>query len=388
MRVVVGDAVLGVVAGALVVGAVRGQLAWQGARPGPGPWRGGPPGVDWGAVAVPWSVWAAVGVLVCAVALRRVWPVGALVAGASGMALFLGAGHPAGPVVVLPALVVFSAGLRMGVGRFVVWAGPLVVASGVVAQAGRPWWGWADGGVVTSVAVAVGSMAVPAAAGVFVRARRESRRREREQEVARHRFEERLRIAREVHDLVGHSLSVISVQAGVALHVVDRRPEQAAVALAAIRDSSRAALEELRGTLAVFRGEGEAAERAPLAGLGRLEALVGEVRAAGRPVELVWEGSVVGVAGAVDHAAFRIVQEALTNVVRHAGARVVVARGAGVVSVSVVDRGGGGVVGAGEGAGIAGMRERARAVGGSLRVGAVPGGGWSVVAELPWGGGV
>ncbi|MEE2041240.1 histidine kinase [Nocardiopsis sp. CT-R113] len=340
-------------------------------------------------MVVPWSVWVAVGVLVCAVVVRRVWPVAALVAGACGMALFLGAGHPPGPVLVLPALVVFSAGLRMGVGRFLGWAGPLVVVSGLLSQAGRPWWGWVDGGAVTAVVFAVGAMAVPAGAGVFVRARRESRRREREQEVAWHRYEERLRIAREVHDLVGHSLSVISMQAGVALHVVDRRPEQAAVALEAIRESSRSALEELRGTLAVFRGEGGVAERGPLPGLGRLESLVGELRAAGRRVELVWEGS-GGVPGAVDHAAFRIVQEALTNVVRHAGGRapvrVVVERGERMVVVSVVDEGVGVVGGVREGSGIAGMRERAGAVGGVLRVGPGAGGGWSVVAELPLGG--
>jgi len=242
---------------------------------------------------------------------------------------------------------------------------------------------------VTAVVFTVGAMAVPAGAGVFVRARRESRRREREQEVAWHRYEERLRIAREVHDLVGHSLSVISMQAGVALHVVDRRPEQAAVALEAIRESSRSALEELRGTLAVFRGEGGVAERGPLPGLGRLESLVGELRAAGRRVELVWEGS-GGVPGAVDHAAFRIVQEALTNVVRHAGGRapvrVVVERGERMVVVSVVDEGVGVVGGVREGSGIAGMRERAGAVGGVLRVGPGAGGGWSVVAELPLGG--
>ncbi|MBR8745589.1 sensor histidine kinase, partial [Nocardiopsis sp. MG754419] len=98
-----------------------------------------------------------------------------------------------------------------------------------------------------------------------------------------------LTIAREVHDVVGHSLSVISMQASVALHVVDRRPEQASVALAAIRDASREALEELRGTLAVFR-DGDRAAREPAAGWDRVEALVESVRRAGHEVEVEWRG--------------------------------------------------------------------------------------------------
>ncbi|NKY97772.1 sensor histidine kinase [Nocardiopsis dassonvillei subsp. albirubida] len=393
MRRVVGDLVLGVVLGAVSVGFVRGQLAWQRRGGGHGPWRGGPPAgwdVDWGAVVVPWSVWVGVGVLVCAVAVRRVWPVAALVVAAVGAAVFVGAGHLLGPVLVLPALVVFSAAIRLGAGVFLAWTAPLVVAVGVASRVREPWWGLADGGAVVGVVFAVGAMAFPAGGGMFVRARREARRRQRQEEVERHRYEERLRIAREVHDLVGHSLSVISMQASVALHVVDRRPEQASVALAAIRESSRSALEELRGTLAVFRGGAEVAGRGPLPGLGRVEALVGELRGAGRQVEVVWEGEAVRVPAAVDHAAFRIVQEALTNVVRHGGegasARVRVVYGAQEVQVWVADEGVGVVGPVREGSGIAGMRERARAVGGSVTVGSGEGGGFVVGASLPLGG--
>lgn len=390
VRVLVVDLVLGVVLGAVALVAARGQVAWRGRSGPPGPWggrewqEGSGSAVPWESVVLPWGVWVGVALLVLAVAVRRVWPVAGVVAAAAGTGVFLAWGPGAGPVLVLAALVVFSAGIRMAPGRFVAWVGPSVVAAGLVSQAGRPWWGLFDGGAAVAVVFAVGSMAVPAGAGVFVRSRRESRRRAKAEEVERHRFEERLRIAREVHDLVGHSLSVISMQAGVALHVVDRRPEQAAVALEAIRDSSRAALEELRGTLAVFRGE-EGAGRAPLAGLGRVESLVEELRSAGRRVEVVWQGRPVEVAGAVDHAALRIVQEALTNVVRHAGdvpVRVGVEFGEGELVVRVRDQGrGAGVVR--EGSGIAGMRERARAVGGRLRVGAVDGGGFEVVAVLP-----
>lgn len=387
MRRVVVDLLLGAVLGAVALGFVRAQLAWRQGGAGHGPGRGGPP-VEWGAVDVPWSVWVGVGVLVCAVGLRRARPGAALVVAAAGVSLFLGARNPVGPVLVLPALVVFSAGIRMGTGRFLAWVGPLVVVTGVLSRAWDT--GLVDGGVFSAVVFGVGAMSVPAGAGIFVRARRESRRRAREEEVARYRYEERLRIVREVHDLVGHSLSVISMQASVALHVVDRRPEQASVALEAIRDSSRSALEELRGTLAVFRGGGEVAGRGPLAGLSRVESVAEELRGAGRVVEVEWVGEPVGVPGAVDHAAFRIVQEALTNVVRHAGegvgARVCVVYGADAVQVRVVDEGRGVGGGVREGSGIAGMRERARAVGGTLWVGSGEGGGFVVRASLPLGG--
>lgn len=394
MRSLVWDLVLGVVLGALSVGFARGQLAWRqvsraGAGAGP-PWDGGEPGwdaVESVSVVLPWGVWAGVVVLVVAVVVRRLSPRVGIVAAGVGVAAVLVAGPGPGPVMFMAALVVFSAALRMEPGLFVAWAGPVVVVSALVSQADRPWWGWADGSALAAVVFGVGAMAVPAGAGVFARSRRLGRERDRAEELARSRYEERLSIAREVHDVVGHSLSVISMQASVALHVVDRRPEQAPVALAAIRDASREALEELRGTLAVFRRPEEGAGRGPLPGLGRLEALVGSLVGAGRPVELVWRGEPVPVGPVVDVAAYRIVQEALTNVVRHAGgarAVVEVSYEVGRVRVRVVDEGPGGV--AVEGMGIVGMRERAAAVGGTLRVGPGQEGGFEVCAVLPVGG--
>lgn len=288
-------------------------------------------------VALPLGVWAGVVVLVVAVAVRRLWPGPAVAVAGVGAALVMAWGAGVGPVVLMCALVVFSAGLRLPPGVFLGWVGPVVVGAALLSQVGRPWWGWADGGALAAVVFAVGAMAVPAGAGVFARARRGGRERERVQELARSRYEERLTIAREVHDVVGHSLSVISMQASVALHVVDRRPEQAPVALAAIRDASREALEELRGTLAVFRDGGEAG-RAPVAGLGRVEGLAESVRRAGHRVEVVWEGERVSLGSGVEVAAFRIVQEALTNVVRHApGAGVGVRIECGAERVVVAD---------------------------------------------------
>ena len=383
------DVVLGVVLGALVLLWAHGALVWERAGGGVGgaPWARR--GAGWEQVehvALPLGVWAGVVVLVVAVAVRRLWPGPALAVAGVGAALVMAWGAGVGPVVVMCALVVFSAGLRLPPGVFLGWVGPVVVGAALLSQVGRPWWGWADGGALAAVVFAVGAMAVPAGAGVFARARRAGRERERVQELARSRYEERLTIAREVHDVVGHSLSVISMQASVALHVVDRRPEQAPVALAAIRDASREALEELRGTLAVFRDGGEAG-RAPVAGLGRVEGLAESVRRAGHRVEVVWEGERVSLGSGVEVAAFRIVQEALTNVVRHApgaGVGVRIECGAERVVVEVVDDGPGGVVV--EGMGIAGMRERARAVRGTVSVGVADGGGVRVRAELPvWG---
>ncbi|MFY7066315.1 sensor histidine kinase [Nocardiopsis changdeensis] len=396
VRTVAVDAGLGVVLGAVAVVAVRAQVAFGHAAPwgregaGP-PWAGGP-GPEWGQVTLGWGVWAGVALLVVAVAVRRVRPAVALVAAGAGAGAVLVGGGVVNPVVVvMGALVVFSAAIRMEPVRFLAWALPLVVGVGVLSRAGEPWWGLADGSLWAALAVAVGVAAPWAGAGVFVRARRQGRAREREAEVARHRYEERLRIAREVHDLVGHSLSVISMQAGVALHVVDRRPEQAAVALAAIRDSSRSALEELRRTLAVFRGE-EGAALEPVAGLDRLEGVVEEMGRAGLAVTVERSGEAVVLPGAVDHALLRIAQEALTNVLRHAGAgavaRVEVAFEAGWVRLVVADTGAGPGAGWCEGAGIAGMRERARGVGGELAAGPGDGGGFVVRVRVPVEGGV
>jgi signal transduction histidine kinase len=233
----------------------------------------------------------------------------------------------------------------------------------------------------------------PWAIGTVVRLGRESARRAQQEETRRRSYEERLRVAREVHDVVGHGLAVINLQAGVALHVVGRRPEQAEVALAAIKQASRDALEELRGTLAVFRQaeavSGDGAWR-PAPGLGQLEALVAAMGEGGLPVDLVVTGDRAGLPVAVDLAAYRIVQESLTNVVRHAGpatATVRVGCEPGAVVLEITDTGRGRAPGAARagGHGIAGMRERAAAVGGTLEAGPIADGGFRVRARLPFG---
>jgi signal transduction histidine kinase len=246
---------------------------------------------------------------------------------------------------------------------------------------------------------------VPWAIGAGLRVRREDTRRGREEAGRRHAYEERLRIAREVHDIVGHGLAVINMQAGVALHVFDRRPEQARVALEAIKQASKDALEELRVTLDIYRRPDDGAQstasrperdgeeaRRPAPGLAQVDGVVAAMAESGLAVRLEVTGSPVALPAAVDLAAYRIVQESLTNVVRHAGpasARVQVRYEPGEVVLEITDDGRA-RVGAGArdsgGHGIAGMRERAAAVHGTLEAGPRPAGGFRVLARLPSGG--
>jgi signal transduction histidine kinase len=204
--------------------------------------------------------------------------------------------------------------------------------------------------------------------------------------------EERLRLARELHDVVAHAMSVIAVQSGVGAHVADTQPEEAARALAAIEATSRAALEELRRLLGVLREEDEPqGDLAPVPGLADLEGLLAELAKAGLAVKLQVNGTRPPLPAGVDLSAYRIVQEALTNVVKHAGptrAQVVVDFRDHDVRVEVTDDGRGAVTSvsdgrAGTGHGLIGMRERVQAFGGDLEVGPRPDGGFRVAARLP-----
>jgi signal transduction histidine kinase len=211
----------------------------------------------------------------------------------------------------------------------------------------------------------------------------------REEEALRRAGEERLRIARELHDALGHHLSLINMQSGVALHLNTELPEQARTSLAAIKQASKEALSELRSVLDILRQEGEPAARSPTWTLARLEELVSQAAAAGLVVRSESEGEARPLPFAVDVAAFRIVQEALTNVTRHAGpatATVRVSYGDRELTVQVDDDGRGpsphgGAPGGGKG--IVGMRERVAALGGDLQAGPRPDGGFRVLARLP-----
>jgi signal transduction histidine kinase len=198
--------------------------------------------------------------------------------------------------------------------------------------------------------------------------------------------EERLSIAREMHDVVGHSLAVISLQAGVAEHLLGSRPDEVRKAVAAIRKVSRDALTELRGELALLRGEGTPAERRPAPDLQALRDLVASMRDAGLDVRLDLNLNQRTIPEVVAAAAYRIAQESLTNVVRHAGAGAhaeVRIRHAGEgLEVEVTDDGRG-AQSVPSGTGIEGMRERVTALGGGFTAGNQPRGGFRVWASIP-----
>ncbi len=202
---------------------------------------------------------------------------------------------------------------------------------------------------------------------------------------------ERLRIARELHDIVAHSIGIIAIQAGAGRRVFDARPDEARDALAAIEATSRETLSGLRRMMTGLRraeaepGPGQAPlDLAPgLAGIERLAAMTLE---AGVQVEVDWRGSREPLPADIDLSAFRIIQEAVTNVVRHAGTdqcRVSIGQQDGQLSIEVTDRGRGRGGAAGTGYGITGMRERAALLGGDFSAGPRPGGGFRVAARLP-----
>ena len=222
----------------------------------------------------------------------------------------------------------------------------------------------------------------------FIRGARERRASlQRERALARDRqaTEERVAIARELHDVIGHSLSLINVQAGVALHLLEGHPENARPALATIKAVSHDALEEVRLVLDTLRAPGNAATRAPAPTLADVNALVAQ----SEQDTTVFDLSVSGVRGhlpvAVDAAGYRVVQEAMTNVRRHAQAphaHVEIRYAASSVSVHVADDGRGSS--APEGSGLVGMRERVGALGGTFRAGSPSTGGFEVFAQIPW----
>jgi signal transduction histidine kinase len=221
--------------------------------------------------------------------------------------------------------------------------------------------------------------------------RAERLEREREEKARQAVTQERLRIARELHDVVAHSLSVIGVQAGAARLVLDADPDPARAreAVAAIEVTANRAMTEMRRALGILRdSERPGAALAPLPGLDQLPALLDQVRAAGLPVRLTVEGVPRPLATSVDLSLYRIVQEALTNALKHAratSAEVRVCYGAHDVTVEVGDdgRGPSPAAAGGQGAGTIGMRERVALFGGDLRVGPRPEGGYAVRARLP-----
>ncbi|MFF1408884.1 sensor histidine kinase [Streptomyces sp. NPDC058289] len=305
--------------------------------------------------------------------------------------VYIGAGFPYGPVFISLALACFAAVLaghrRAAWGAVgLLWAGHLAIGHWLYRLLPPDGDGpapWAQELGITAWVLAI------LAVSELVRIRREQwalARAERAAAEKRRVNEERLRIAREVHDVLAHSISVINVQAGVGLALLDSDPEQARSALTTIKAASKEALGEVRQVLDTLRTPGDA-PRAPAPGLDRLPELAEQAAAAGLSVDIATDGDARALAPGADLAAFRILQEALTNVVRHSGsrtARVRLSWQPRVLELRVDDDGPatGGPSG-GSGNGLVGMRERAAALGGTIEAGPRPDGGFRVIARLP-----
>ncbi|MFJ6725471.1 sensor histidine kinase [Streptomyces sp. NPDC091281] len=324
---------------------------------------------------------------------RRRRPVLVVFGTCAATALYLGAGYPYGPVLLAVVVACFTAvvtGHRRAAWTALatLWAVHVLVAHWLYRW--LPPSGDAPASFGQEVVVATWVVVI-VAVSELVRARREQwarERAERAQAARRRADEERLRIAREVHDVVAHSLSVITVQAGTGLALLDSDPEQARKALTTIRAAGKEALGEVRQVLDTLRSPG-AAPRAPAPGLDWLSDLVAQADRAGLTVEVT--GEPPRLPPGADLAAFRIVQEALTNVVRHSAARharVRLDRADGTVRLRVDDDGPPtGTDAGGGGNGLAGMRERAAALGGTIEAGPREDGGFRVLAVLPLGAG-
>ncbi|HEY0804135.1 MAG TPA: sensor histidine kinase, partial [Pseudonocardiaceae bacterium] len=298
--------------------------------------------------------------------------------------------YPAGPSAILPTLCLITLAFLRGPLVAGLAAGTLVAAVITAVQLGGDPNGALDPrqlGILLwgTVCVAIGTV------GQLRRTAARSSA-ERAAEADRRRAEQhRLGIAREVHDVVAHSLAMINVQAGVAAHVADRRPEEAKAALLAIKEASRTALADLRATLGVLRsGVDIDTDRAPTPGLGRLPDLITIASAAGVTVRA--EGDAGVLPAPVDVAAYRILQESLTNVVRHGTDAdtvvITLARTPNQLSITVRDNGRTTAKPATNGGnGLRGMAERAQALGGQAIAGPAPDGGFQVAATLPINGG-
>ncbi|MGP3976117.1 sensor histidine kinase [Streptomyces sp. 8N114] len=312
--------------------------------------------------------------------------------GASAVTLvYLAAGYPYGPLlfsVVVAGFAALVAGYRYATwgALGMLWVGNLLAAHTFYGR--LPPTGNGPGPWGTDLFMAVWMVALCTAGDLarVRRAERERRVREEEEAAKRRADEERLRIARELHDVLAHSISVINVQAGVGLALLDSDPAQARTALTTIKSASKEALGEVRQVLATLRAPGDA-PRAPAPGLDRLGELTEQAASAGLRVSTETEGTPVPLPPGVDLAAFRVVQEALTNIVRHSGSRTAAIRiryGTDVLELLVDDEGpatGTGPTGGGNG--LVGMRERAAAFGGTVEAGQRPDGGFRVQVTIP-----
>jgi len=317
--------------------------------------------------------------------VRRRWPAWVLVASAVLTSSYLIIGYTYGPIMFSFLVAVYTAARHLPLRRsvpFSLVALAVLLAHIFTNEAALP----GVYGLIPGSAWVV----VPYAAGLIVRVSKESAARARAETIRRHVDDERLRVAQEVHDIVGHGLAAIKMQADIALHLLERRPDQARPALDAISRTSSSALDELRATLAVVRRVGDRSdERWPGPRLIGLEELTERMREAGLEVDVSTAGQPRELPTIVDLTGYRIVQESLTNVLRHSGSRhaeVSLGYEPDAMHIKVSNRVLGPPCRGGSGLGIPGMRERVHALGGEFSAGPVPGGAFEVRASLPTGG--
>jgi signal transduction histidine kinase len=319
-----------------------------------------------------------------ALAVRDRWPLLAAAVAGAAADIYIGLGYPYGPIFVSVAVALFVT-VQTGHRRAswlvtaAAYAGYVIATTLDPRRDGRPPW--------THLTLVAGWLAVVWVVSDLVRTRREQyfdRRRAEEEEQLRKADERRLRVAQELHDVLAHNISLINVQASVALHLIEENPDHAETALLNIKNASREALQELRSALDLLRdGDASGAPRSPAPRLADIETLVAGVRTSGLDVRLEVVPPAQPLPASVELATYRIVQEALTNVTRHSGARGVDVRVvcADDVDIEVVDDGRGGPANAGNG--ITGMRQRAASLGGTLEAGPRLGKGFHVTAHLP-----
>jgi signal transduction histidine kinase len=319
---------------------------------------------------------AAVAGLVLAV--RRRYPLVTLAVVTVACTTYLLCGYPYGPILFTYFVAVYTVARHLPWSRSVPAAAvALVVLLTHLATNDAAFDGFL--GVLPGSAWAI----VPFALGLVVRLQREAVARERAEEVRRHAYDERLRVAQEVHDVVGHELAAIKMQADIALHLLADKPEQAETALVAISRTSTEALDEVRSTLAVVRREDDS--RVPAPSLARLEELRRRMAESGMRIDLTTTGSPRELPVAADLAGYRVVQESLTNVLRHGTGNAATVRISwevdGVV-ITIANPSSAAQAGSG-GLGIPGMRRRVTSLGGTFSAGPTADGRFEVRARIP-----
>jgi signal transduction histidine kinase len=337
---------------------------------------------------------ALVAVASLVLAWRNRWPFAVLAASTAAVVGYTLLGYVNGAALLAPAVAVYTVATRTTARRALVATAAALAALLVATATSNPFpVGLA--GVLPLLEVLAVLFAASCVGGIAVSNRRAyvASIQARADEDARRRVdEERLRIARELHDVVAHTMSTINVQANAAAAVLADRPDTAAQALQTIRTASRDGLRELRAILNVLRQADEADLTAPTPGLSQVEALLTSAAQAGLPTSLRITGEPAALPPAIDVAAYRIIQESLTNAIRHAGpatATVSLTYSDADLLIEVTDTGrgdpaaGGAASGGSTGHGLIGMRERAAAAGGVLRAGSGSMGGYVVTARLP-----